>query len=202
MYTNAIRPYDRAPHLFVGFPTRMIPDRGSVTEGLFMSSRDGVHFRRWAEAFIPPGQNKDKWGNRSNYIWWGLVETKSDLPGASPELSLYTNEHYYMEGGVHTRRYTLRLDGFVSVNAPYAGGEFTTKPFSFTGQALEVNYATSAAGSLRVEIQDADGKAVPGYTLDDCPEIYGDQVDGIVRWKGGPDVTRTCRAGRCGCGLS
>ncbi len=81
-----------------------------------MSSRDGARFRRWAEAFIPPGQNKDKWGNRRNYIWWGLVETKSDLPGASPELSLYTNEHYYMEGGVRTRRYTLRLDGFVSVS--------------------------------------------------------------------------------------
>ena len=192
LYTNAVLPYHRAPHLYLGFPTRFSEGRGSIqglTEGLFMSSRDGVHFHRWAEAFIPPGQNKDKWGNRSNYIWWGLVETKSDLPGASPELSLYTNEHYYTDGGPRTRRYTLRQDGFVSVNAPFAGGEFTTKPFSFTGQALEINYATSAAGGLRVEVQNTDGKAVSGFALDDCPEMFGDEIEGVVLWKDGSDVS-------------
>jgi hypothetical protein len=38
-----------------------------------------------------------------------------------------------------------------------AGGEFTTKPLRFEGSELELNFATSAAGSVRVEIQDEHG---------------------------------------------
>ncbi len=188
LYTNQIQPYDRALHLFVGFPTRYIPDRGSLTEGLFMSSRDGRVFHRWGEAFIRPGQNRDRWHNRSNYIWLGLVETASELPGAGTELSLYTNERYYRGPGGKTRRYTIRVDGFVSANATLRGGEVVTKPLIFEGKRLKMNYSTSAAGSIRVEIQDAQGRPIPGFALDECPAIYGDQVEGTIAWNDGSDV--------------
>ena len=92
----------------------------------------------------------------------------------------------FLTGG---RRYTLRLDGFVSVNAPLAGGEFISKPFTFTGKQLEINYATSAAGQLRVELQDAEGKPVRGFGLEDCEPIWGDHVSRIVKWKTGDDVS-------------
>ena len=65
-----------------------------------------------------------------------------------------------------------------------------TKPLTFTGKELEINYRTSAAGSVRVELQDAAGKPLPGYTLDDCPEIIGDEIERIVRWKAGSDVSK------------
>ena len=65
----------------------------------------------------------------------------------------------------------------------------TSKPLTFSGQRLSLNYATSAAGSVRVEIQDAAGKPLPGYSLDDCLEHYGDSVHQIVAWKGGSDVS-------------
>jgi hypothetical protein len=189
LYTNQIMPYYRAPHLLIGFPTRYVPQRGSLTEGLFMSSRDGVTFRRWAEAFIRPGPNPQRWHNRSNYIWWGLVETDSSLPGAGKELSLYTNERYYYEGqGVKTRRYTCRVDGFVSVHASFAGGQVLAKPFVFEGNRLVINFATSAAGSLRVQIEDAEGRPLDGFALSDCPEIYGDDIEHTVRWQGGADL--------------
>jgi hypothetical protein len=189
LYTNQIMPYHRAPHLLIGFPTRYVPQRGSLTEGLFMSSRDGVTFRRWAEAFIRPGRNPQRWHNRSNYIWWGLVETDSSLPGAGKELSLYTNERYYYEGqGVKTRRYTCRLDGFVSVHASFAGGQVLTKPLVFEGNRLAINFATSAAGSLRVQIEDAQGRPLDGFAFSDCPGIYGDQIEHTVRWQGGADL--------------
>ena len=55
----------------------------------------------------------------------------------------------------------------------------------FEGDRLELNYATSAVGSVKVEIQDAEGRARPGFGLDDCPEKYGDEIDGVVRWAGG-----------------
>lgn len=182
LYTNQIQPYYRAPHIFIGFPTRYIPDRDSLTEGLFMSSRDGRTFYRWEEALLRPGLNKDKWYNRSNYIWLGMVETDSDLPGAGKELSIYGNESYYKGRGGRTRRYTFRIDGFVSLQAGLRGGEATTKPLIFQGNRLVVNLSTSAAGSFQVEVCDRDGRPIEGYTLSDCPQIYGDEIDRVVQW--------------------
>ncbi len=188
MYTNAVMPYYRAPHIFIGFPTRYIPGRGSLTEGLLMASRDGRTFHRWEEALIRPGANPDKWQNRSNYIWWGLIETESDLPGDRKELSLFVNEGYYEGKSSRTRRYTIRIDGFVSAHAPMSGGTLVTKPVVFDGNRLSINFATSAAGSVRVGLASADGKAIDGYAASDCPPIYGDALDKTVRWKGGADV--------------
>jgi len=184
LYTNQIHPYYRAPHVFIGFPTRYIPDRGSLTEGLFMSSRDGKTFRRWGEALLRPGLNKDKWYNRSNYIWLGMVETKSDLPGGGREISIYSNESYYKGRGARTRRYTFRIDGFVSLHAKLQGGEAITKPLVFQGDRLVVNLSTSAAGSLAVELCDRDGRPIEGFSAADCPEIYGDEIERTVRWNG------------------
>jgi hypothetical protein len=48
---------------------------------------------------------------------------------------------------------------------------------------LSLNFATSAAGSLRVELQDSQGKPLPGYALDDCEELFGDTIDRRVTWK-------------------
>lgn len=70
------------------------------------------------------------------------------------------------------------------VEAPRPGGEFVTKPLTFMGQVLTLNLSTSAAGSIRVELQDAAGKALEGFTLNDCIEIVGDRLDYPVRWRG------------------
>ncbi|HOW19291.1 MAG TPA: hypothetical protein PLC79_09660, partial [Phycisphaerae bacterium] len=85
---------------------------------------------------------------------------------------------------------TLRLDGFVSVNAPYAGGEFITKPLLFEGRKLTLNISTSAVGSVKVEIQDAGGKPLAGFAAEDCIEIWGDEIARTVAWKGGTDVSK------------
>ncbi len=184
LYTNQVQAYYRGPHIFVGFPTRYIPDRGSLTEGLFMSSRDGRTFRRWGEAVLRPGLNRDKWRNRSNYIWLGMVETKSNLPGAGRELSIYSNESYYEGQGTRTRRYTYRIDGFVSLHASLGGGQVITKPLILEGEQLLLNFSTSAAGSLRVELLGDDAAPVKEYALNDCDEIYGDEIERVVKWKG------------------
>jgi hypothetical protein len=84
----------------------------------------------------------------------------------------------------------LRTDGFVSVSAPWAGGELLTRPFRFAGNRLEINYRTGAAGSVRVELQDETGCPIPDYGAKECPEIIGDEISRIVTWKQGPDVGR------------
>jgi hypothetical protein len=216
LYTNQVKPYHRAPHILIGFPTRYI-DRGwsesmralpelqhrelrasstqrygtAITEGLLMASRDGVHFQRWNEAFLPPGPEREgTWNYGQQYIAWHLVETKSSLPGAANELSLYAGESYWTGNSSELRRYTLRLDGFVSAHAPMSGGELVTWPLQFAGSKLALNFATSAAGSVRVELQDENGKPLPGFALDDCPLIFGDTVDRVIGWKGSPDLAK------------
>ena len=215
LYTNHVKPYHRAPHLLLGLPTRYI-DRGwseamrglpdlnerklrassvqrygtALTEPLLMASRDGTHFHRWNEAFIRPGnQRPGTWHYGQQYLAWHIVETASSLPGADRELSFYGSESYWHGKGSALRRYTLRLDGFVAANATWQGGELITKPLTFTGKQLELNFATSAAGSLKVEIQDAAGKPLPGYALADASDLFGDTVTGKAHWQQGTAVT-------------
>lgn len=216
LYTNQVTPYHRAPHIFFGFPTRYVARPltehvktlppvefrskliksgrrygTDLTDGVFMSSRDGLSFKRWGEAFIRPGpQEKEAWLYGDQYQSWGLVETKSDVAAAPNEISFYSSEGGWRSSERRMRRYTVRLDGFVSVNAPLSGGTLVTKPITFAGDRLKINYATSAAGSIRVEIQDADGKPIEGFALKDCPEIYGDTVAQVVHWKAGAQVTQ------------
>jgi len=214
LYTNVIKPYHRAPQILLGFPsryvdrgwsesTRALPERehrelrarGSqrygtaVSDTLIMASRDGVAFKRWNEAFLRPGiERPGTWNYGQQMMAWQLVETKSALAGAPNELSLYVLEDNWTGTSNALRRYTLRLDGFVSVSAPVSGGELITKPIRFKGRRLELNFSTSAAGSVRVEIQDANGKPLPGFTLADCPAIFGDAIERSVTWSQGTDV--------------
>ena len=175
LYTSVTQPYFRAPHIYIALPTRFQPRAGAITDIVFMATRPGSgrfnrHFR---EAFLRPGLGARGWGNRANYITLNVVQT-------SP-----TRMSMFMYGGGH---YTMRLDGFISVNAGYEPGEFITKPLTFTGQQLELNFSTSGAGRLQVELQRPDGQPYPGFVLSDCPPIYGDSIARNVTWKGKKDV--------------
>jgi len=195
LYTNAVTPYFRAPHIYLGFPKRFVIDRkvveeprSGVSDGLFMSSRDGVAWKRWGEAFIRPGLLRERWINRNNMPAWGLLKT-SGGPGMPDEISLFASEAYYTPG-CRLRRFSVRMDGFVSVHAGLKGGQMVTRPMSFKGRELVMNFSTSAAGSVRVEMQNEAGKPLPGRALKDCAEIYGDNIEQVVRWADGSDVSR------------
>ena len=167
--------------------------------GLLMildASTDRVHCelawspntRDWER--IDPGTPLIANGGKPRDYDWGTVYA------AAPVVLDHEVRIYYGAGnGTHSNwrdgflaLATLRPDGFASVTAPLAGGEITTKPLRFSGNRLAINYSTSAAGSVRVEIQDAEGRPIPGFTLEDCPEIIGDQIERTVSWKQGPDL--------------
>ncbi|MEO2023201.1 MAG: hypothetical protein ABGX05_15375, partial [Pirellulaceae bacterium] len=147
----------------------------AITDIALMATRPGSdrYHRYFKEAFIRPGLGPRGWGNRANYITLNVVQT------SPAEMSMF------MYGGA---QYVLRLDGFISVSAGFDQGEFVTKPLKFSGTKLEMNYSTAGAGQLRVELQDADGKPIPGYALDACDPIKGDAISGIVTWKKNSDV--------------
>ncbi len=197
LYTSAVTPYFRAPHIWVGFPMRYFPERTVVpgwprstmaastgcSDAVFISSRDGLHWRRqFMEAFLRPGPDQNNWTDRNVMIAPGIIPTG---PG---EMSLYYVAHYGHKD-CHLVRAVLRLDGFTSVKAQYTGGELVTKPLQFTGNRLVINYSTSAAGSIAVELQDEAGNPLAGFALDDCRLIIGDQIARTVEWAEGSDLS-------------
>lgn len=201
LYTNQTSPYFRAPHLYVGTAARFMPNRQVLTpeqakainvdpgyfkdcsDGVLLTSRGGNHYdRTFMEGFVNPGIGLENWVSRTNYPALNIVRT------GPAEMSLYVNQNYGQPTS-HLRRYSLRLDGLASVSAPFAGGEMLTKTLTFTGKELALNFATSAAGGIRVEIQDGAGKVIPGFALADSVETIGNEIERAVRWKAGPDVS-------------
>jgi hypothetical protein len=201
LYTNQTHPYFRAPHLYVAIAARFMPGRQVLTDAqatalgvdpgyfhdtsdaVFMTSRgDAFYDREFLTGFIRPGIGANNWVSRTNYPALNVV------PTGPTEMSVYVNQDY-AQPTAHLHRYSMRLDGFASAQADYAGGELVTKPVVFQGRRLSINFATSAAGGIRVELQNADGSPIPGFTRDDAVEQIGNEIDRVVSWKGGDDVS-------------
>ena len=202
LYTQQTSPYFRAPHIYLAIGARFMPNRKVVndeeatllgvnpkyyndcSDAILMSSRgEGAYERQFMESFIRPGIGLQNWVSRSNYPALNIVQT-----GAT-EMSVYVNQDY-AQPTAHLRRYSMRLDGFASLSADYSGGEMITKPFIFEGKALELNYATSAAGEILVELLDENGNKLPGYSMEECQPVIGNEISGAVYWNQYKDVSK------------
>ena len=206
LYTNCVQKYYRAPHMFLGFPTRYadryedpasfphLPDyehrqryiklagrTGTVmTDTCIMTSRDGVNFRRTDEAFMTPGPQRDNnWYYGDGYLCHGMTETPSPIPGEPNELSIYM-PYNYRAGDVVLRRFAVRIDGFFSWSAGFEGGRAVTRPIVFKGNTLSMNFASSASGSVRMRILDEKGDPIEGY---DSGVHFGDSLDRLVSFE-------------------
>jgi hypothetical protein len=185
LYTNQTTPYFRAPHLYIAMPTRYTAGRlgaakaismlGS-TDVMLMTTRAGTttYDRAFTEAFIRPGLDPQRWESRANYMALNVI------PTSATEMSIWH--------GMSGHRYTLRTDGFASVHAGGAAGEWVTHPFTFTGSELTLNVSTAAAGFVRVEIQRLDGSPIAGFMLAEALSFTGDSIDEVVTWKGKPSL--------------
>ncbi|MEA2735938.1 MAG: hypothetical protein QOE14_2389 [Humisphaera sp.] len=183
-YTGAVTRCPGAEHVWLAFPKRFVPERKNVashkevgvSDAMFMSSRDGVNWDRpFLEAWVRPGRDERNWTERNNMPAWGIIETPGD-PGT---FSMYISEHYRWPTN-RLRRLTIRKHGFASMRAGAGAkeGEFVTKPMKYAGDRLTLNFATSAAGSVRVELQDESGKP-----LAESEAIYGDELEQSISWK-------------------
>jgi hypothetical protein len=206
IYVSQTQPYFRAPHIEIATAARFMQGRSSLdeqakkylaadakayttlfadtSEAVLMTSRagSGLYNRTFMEGFVRPGLHFRNWTSRSNYPACGLIQT------GKSELSLFVQRHYG-QGVNLVERCTLRLDGFASLHADYEGGHMITKPLSFTGKTLHLNFATGAAGHVAVEIQDETGAPIPGFTLADCVAPSYDDIDRVIHWKSGSDVS-------------
>ncbi len=200
IYINQTSPYFRAPHIYVATAARFMPGRQVLTEEeaqqlnvspnyfkdcsdvVLMTSRGSNRYdRTFMSAFINPGIGLQNWVSRSNYPALNIVQT------GPAEMSIYVNKDYAQPTS-HLNRYAIRLDGFVSVYASYDGGEMSTKPLTFKGDHLVINFVTSAAGGIQVEIQDVNGDVIPGYSAEESTILIGNEIERIVSWNKGTDV--------------
>jgi hypothetical protein len=186
-YTNAVTRAPGVPHVLLSFPMRFVPERTKVPEhkhrgvsdAVFMASRDGVRWdRTFRESWVRPGQDQRNWTERSNMPAWGIVETSPD------EWSMYVSEHYRWPDN-RLRRVTVPRGRFASVRGGVAGGGVVTKGVTFAGKRLVLNYATSAAGEVRVEVLGEDGTV-----LGASEPLFGDELDGVVSWRGGFELAK------------
>ncbi|MEO2031783.1 MAG: hypothetical protein ABGZ35_06835 [Planctomycetaceae bacterium] len=184
LYTNAIQKYFRAPHVFIGFPTRFEPKSQQV-EPILMTSRDGTTFHRFADPVVPRTAPKDRNHNRSNYMAWGMFP----LPGRPGEISVYATENYYEPSPGRVRRFSYRVDGFVALRAGSQGGQMLTRPLKYTGPELSLNRVVGEGGELLVEVLDQQGVVI-GASI----PLTGDAIDSAVDWQQAPvanqDVVR------------
>ena len=200
IYTNQTHPYFRAPQVYIAIAARFMPGRQVLSDAdaerlgvnpryfkdcsdaVLMTSRGGTSYdRTFREAFIRPGIGLGNWVSRSNYPALNIVQT------SPTEMSLYVNQNY-AQPTAELRRYSMRLDGLASIHAGHDGGELLTKPLVFAGDRLEANFATSAAGGIRLELQDADGTPIPGFSLEDSIELIGNEIARDFAWRGASDL--------------
>ncbi len=204
LYTNMVSRYPRAKQMYVGYPTRYVerqewtdnydqlpglerrknrsltsPRYGlAVTDCVLMTSRDGYHWKRRDEAWIAPGI---EWDN--NWVYGdgssapGSICTRSSLPGAPEELSVFCNEGHWSQKPKQLRRYTIRQDGYLSYHAGRPERVLTTKPLLYEGGELSINFSTSAIGYVYVTAK--CGKE----EIHSC-EIFGDTLDRKVHFDG------------------
>jgi hypothetical protein len=200
MYTNNVMPYYRNPDILIGFPTRYVerkvwtknydqltgrearlermshghPREGlAVTDCLFMSSRDGIKWDKYREAFFKPGmETRSNWVYGDCYPAYMMTETMSD-DGENKEISMFMPHNY---GKLNEEeptpatlvRWTIRRDGFAYFYADADGADVVTKPFVFDAQEMYINFSTSAFGSIYITMTDTEGG-----TLTTC-ELFGD----------------------------
>ncbi|MEX2512443.1 MAG: hypothetical protein WD398_06025 [Cyclobacteriaceae bacterium] len=201
LYTQQTSPYFRAPHIYLAIGARFMPNRKVVSDQeaamlnvdpkyysdcsdvYLMSSRGGDQYERlFMESFIRPGIGLQNWVSRSNYPALNLVQTGEN------EMSIYVNQDY-AQPSAHLRRYSMRLDGLGSLSAGYQGGELLTKAFTFVGDSLNLNYSTSAAGEIRIELLDLEGNKIPGFSMEESQALIGNEISSKVNWNGSSDVS-------------
>jgi len=202
VYDPHISKYTEAPNVYVALANMlyhwkadtsprclgMLPGTMDVQ---LVTSRDGVHWNRTPRRrpFVRVGPHGSFW---SKAIW-----PNGSVIRVGDELWVYYNGQNVAHNkeqstvkptGTYTRA-VLRLDGFISARAAYTGGELITRPLVFAGSKLRLNVNTGAGGTVRVEMQDASGKPIRGFTAADCDEINGNYIRVDVTWQGKPNLS-------------
>ncbi len=192
-YTSCAMKCDDAQDVYLMFPSVYYHwqdgEFPATMDVQLLTSRDGIAWQRTCD--------------RQPFLRHGFDgSATSGMLFANPWLIPVGNELWFYYKGTARRhsgsgdiqapsgiyRASLRQDGFISVDAGYRGGEFTTPPLTFEGDRLEVNCDGSAAGWLKVELQTPEGCPLPEFSFDQADAVFGNALRKPVAWKAGRDL--------------
>ncbi|MFO7644103.1 MAG: hypothetical protein R6W95_06950 [Desulfosarcina sp.] len=151
-----------------------------------LTSRNGIDFLRQGnrKPFIAPGLR----GTHSSKFVWSLP---APIRMGNELWVYYVGDNRDHDGFIdpaasgHRRsieRAILRLDGFVSADAAYTGGEIITPLIQFSGRKLELNMDPGGGGFVQVELLDENSRPIPGYTRREATRLYDNAVNVTVTW--------------------
>jgi hypothetical protein len=147
-------------------------------------SRDGFHWSRPShKPFIGvnPTEGAWNWGNVQSVIGTPIIKDDSLYFYVSGRrLSKYSWDSYSSTGLA-----TLRRDGFVSMKGD---GYLITHNIVFNGNYFFVN--ADVRGELKVELQDAQGKVISGYSKQDCIPMKINSTKYLISWKNNKSVSK------------
>ncbi len=201
IYTNQTSPYFNASHIYISLSARFVPGCKVLSDDeiksigvevdyshdcsdiILMTSRGGNKYDRFfQQAFLKPEYPLENWVSRTNYPVRGIV------PANDYQMAFYVQKNYAQDSA-HIQRYLLRIDGFSCLTAGAIKGYIQTKPIIFEGKNLYLNFATSAVGYIKVELQDLNKKTIPGYSLNDSNPVKGNRINYKVSWVEKDDIS-------------
>ena len=178
----------------------------NTMEMYLLHSRDGREWKRFLDhrPFIPRGGDggydrfgaectnqplvvgDELWfyygGMNVHHDWWIFSPDKRpDVPEAH-DWEMAKNGHFLNLA-------TLRLDGYVSLDATVREGWIETKPVFSTGARLFINGRCNDNGYIEVEVMDTWNNVWEEYGRDECAKFTGDAVRHQVNWSGRETVS-------------
>ncbi len=190
-YPFAADAYYMFPAAYHHWPSPPHPSNDGPLDVQFAASRDGLAWKRPDRRPVIRLGLKGEWDSGCMYAGYGLSRD-------GEELSLYYTAHDVTHGAYVKRgflggkisRAIYRLDGFMSVDATYKGGSFTTPLIRFDGDLLQLNLDASAGGWIRVELMGEHDRPISGFTREDADQIPHNSVAATVSWKGVTDLSK------------
>ena len=141
-------------------------------------SRDGEHWERDREAFMPRNPEPGTWDHAMTWADCQLL--------VGDEIYIYYGGYSW---GHKWERFTQRqiglarmpLDRYVSRDAGEERGTLLTPLITLDSSKMTVN--AKVDGGLQVRILDELDKPIPGFDWTDCKVIKGDSIRHLVQWK-------------------
>jgi hypothetical protein len=204
LYSSCVHIYGDAPDsVYLAFPSRYRHydgfksygrderdryENNGVLDIALAVSRDGVHWGRFPQAYVGLGRLGEVDGG-CLYMGLGMISKGDEIwqyCGVKPDRAAYYRQEERV-GAI--LRLVQRQDGFVSADAGPGGGTLTTPLITFQGNRLTLNINCGAMGEAWVEIHDAAGNPLPGFTLAESVSVDRNGTAQEVWWHKGPDLS-------------
>ena len=137
---------------------------------VYRTDRSGIDSELYKTRF--DGRLAGKHGLQHSPIW--------DWYGSWEKIAKVTREEFSTPGLIRYRK-----DRWAALTATTEEGSLITKPLTAAKQTLAINANTGDKGKILVEVLDANGNPLPGYSGEDAAVFTGDSTGATLRWAKG-----------------